>query len=101
MAGFRWLEAQDLPHRVEAPPSSWASLSLVQSGAVVTLAPARHGYSYEGAVRYEGQSVTLGEEKGPTRISFPENGEPEMFEVRSSRACPEASEGFGVQPEQW
>ena len=56
--------------------SSWVSLSFVRSGVIVTLASARHGYSYEGTVRYEGQSITLGEQKGLTRILFPKEGKP-------------------------
>ena len=71
-----WLAAQDLSHRIDAPASAWASVTDVEFGSIVTLAPARHGLAYSGTVRFGEQSVELQEQTGLTRILFPYAGTP-------------------------
>jgi len=65
---------------VEAPANSWVSITRVHAGMMVCLSPSRHGYSYEGLVSYQGQSIELGKQKGLTRILFSQNGPPRIVD---------------------
>jgi hypothetical protein len=73
-----WLNSLPGAHPLTAPERSWATITQLRDGAIVSLCPSRHGYSFSGRVAYKGLSVTLPEHSGLTRVFFPHEGEPEI-----------------------
>ncbi|MRR13532.1 hypothetical protein EG835_14015 [bacterium] len=59
---------------VEAPENAWVTVTRLDRGAMVSLAPARWGYRYAGRVSLDGKEVEIPERSGLTRILFPGRG---------------------------
>jgi len=75
---LRWLAAKSDPNTVRAPSQSWATVSHLSTGTMVSLAPSRHGYRYRGEVSIGESTVNLPECHGLVRVLFPQAGPPEL-----------------------
>jgi hypothetical protein len=61
---------------VKAPKKCWATMNQTKQGTIVSLAPSRVGYRYEGEVRIGDKSIILAETDELKRILFPPVDEP-------------------------
>lgn len=61
---------------VHAPDRSWVTMVTGKKGIMVSLAPSRAGYEFEGTVSLGNRSITLQRSSQLTRILFPSEGEP-------------------------
>ena len=59
---------------VEAPENAWVTVTRLDRGTMVSLAPARWGFRYAGRVALDGKEVEIPERSGLTRILFPGRG---------------------------
>lgn len=66
-----WLEKQENLRPVHAPQNSWVSLTRLPGKTVVTLAPSRHGYEYEGDVTFAGEVISISRNAKLRRLFFP------------------------------
>jgi hypothetical protein len=71
---FPWLSALPDSRRLEAPPGSWATLTRMEPGTIITLMPARLGHHYRGPLRFDRRTIELAEQTGLVRVSFPADG---------------------------
>ena len=55
---------------LQAPANCWVSLVISDSQVVVSIAPSRYSYEYEGELKYKNQSVDLIRSSGLTRVIF-------------------------------
>jgi len=66
-----WLRTFPEDSVLEAPARSWATVTPVRRGTIVSLCPARHGYTFSGALRYHNTEVSLPECSGLIRVFIP------------------------------
>jgi hypothetical protein len=66
-----WLRTFPENGVLEAPARSWATVTPVRRGTIISLCPARHGYTFSGALRYHNTEVSLPECSGLTRVFIP------------------------------
>jgi hypothetical protein len=64
---------------VRCPGGTWVTVTPAEKGHIVSLAPARCGGRFAGAVRFDGREVQVGETGGLVRILFPRSGEPSVL----------------------
>jgi hypothetical protein len=64
---------------VLAPAHTWVTMTRLQKGTLVSLAPARAGRSYAGAVEYAGKCTDITETAEMTCLFFPDTGEPRIL----------------------
>ncbi len=82
VSALDWLHSLPASNELDAPEGSWATLTPVRRGTVVSLCPSRHGYTFSGALRYRDSTVELPECCGLTRVFFPLTGAPVMVTIR-------------------
>ena len=75
-ATLDWLRTIPAIRPVEAPVRSWATVTPLSHGTLVSLCPSRHGYSYGGRLQLHGAGVMLPESTGLMRVLFPHAGTP-------------------------
>ena len=73
-----WLHTLPALRALEAPQNSWATVTPLNSGTMVSVCPSRHGYTFSGRLQYHGAGVILPKCTGLTRIFFPPAGMPEI-----------------------
>ncbi|MBL0175905.1 MAG: hypothetical protein IPP94_11685 [Ignavibacteria bacterium] len=61
---------------VTAPARSWASITDLRDGALLSLAPARAGGTYAGLLRYGGRRLRVSASDGLRCFFFPKNARP-------------------------
>jgi hypothetical protein len=76
---FAWLARKPELRPVNAPEKAWTTMTVTQEGMVVSVAPARATWRYEGDVTFNGKPVHLEPSDRLTRILFPLAGEPRVF----------------------
>jgi len=69
-----WLASIPGTHPLEAPQGSWATMTKMPHGTMVSLIPARLGMRIRGAVRLEGRAAEFPEQSLLVRIFFPADG---------------------------
>jgi hypothetical protein len=74
-----WLRTLPAIRSLESPERTWATVTPMSGGAMVSVCPSRHGYAYAGRVQYYGASVVVSQCKGLTRIFFPHAGTPAIL----------------------
>jgi hypothetical protein len=75
---LEWLATLPGTDALEAPKDSWATVTPLERGTMISVCPSRHGYTFSGPLRYRGAGVILPECTGLTRVFFPTAGTPEM-----------------------
>lgn len=65
-----WLEEKPELRPVQAPANSWISLTRMPEQAIITLAPSRHGYQYEGALVCGDKAVMISRSANLSRVIF-------------------------------
>ena len=73
---IEWLDQQSHLKLVNAPKNSWISITKLEEGTLITLAPSRHDYTYEGEVSFSEKSMLLEKTSSLCRVFFPNNGTP-------------------------
>jgi hypothetical protein len=68
---LRWLNEQPKLRPVKAPDHAWISLTRMPEQTIVTLAPSRHGYQYEGEVAYAEKVVAISRGEKLSTVIFP------------------------------
>jgi hypothetical protein len=71
-----WLTGIPTICQVEAPRNSWATVTPLREGTLISLCPSRHGYAYSGTLQYGGAAIMLPESRGLVRVYFPRAGRP-------------------------
>jgi hypothetical protein len=71
---LQWLSAVPDSRRLVAPPGSWATLTEMESGTMVTLMPSRLGRHYHGTLRFDNRTRELPEQVALLRVYFPADG---------------------------
>lgn len=66
---IKLLEQQDL-RPIQAPENCWISLTMLDGQILISVAPSRYTYEYEGELRYANQSTALAPSSGLTRVIF-------------------------------
>jgi hypothetical protein len=84
-----WLRTIPAIRPVEAPARSWATVTPLSQGTLITLCPSRHGYSYGGRVQLQGAGVILPESTGLMRVLFPHAGTPVILPAQYRLEVPE------------
>ena len=64
-----FLKRQNL-RPVVAPPHCWVSLTVQDAQSIISVAPSRYTFTYEGDLGYKTHSATLSRSSGLTRIAF-------------------------------
>jgi hypothetical protein len=80
-----WLDTLPGARTLEAPERSWATITKLRDGAIISVCPSRHGYMFSGRLAYGDSSVVLPEHSGLTRVFFPRGGEPEIERPQNMR----------------
>jgi len=64
---------------VRAPRNCWITMTPVERGTIVSLAPSRVGYRFGGEVKFNDQTIVLEETGQLQRILYPRTGEPQRL----------------------
>lgn len=78
-AVMEWLGTIPGACTLEAPNGSWATVTPLDRGTMVSVCPSRHRQAFSGRLRYREAEVTLPECTGLTRVFFPATGMPEIL----------------------
>jgi hypothetical protein len=70
----QWLAEIPGTHDLEAPEGSWATVTNLPSGTVISLMPARLEMRFRGPVRLGGRTAELPEQSALVRVLFPADG---------------------------
>jgi hypothetical protein len=73
------LSAESALVPVRGPRQSWITMTPLDDGLVVSLAPSRAGLSFGGVVEFGGRSVTIEQTGALVRIHFPPAGAPRLL----------------------
>ncbi|MDH7515855.1 MAG: hypothetical protein QHI48_08285 [Bacteroidota bacterium] len=79
----RALRADPRSRPVQAPARCWVTTTRIDGGILLSLCPARHGYTYEGCIRFRGVRVLIPATSGLYRILIREDGTAEHFPERT------------------
>lgn len=66
-----WLNDQAKLRPIQAPPTSWVSLTKLPGKTVITLSPSRHGYEYAGELTFAGEVISITCNARLSRLFFP------------------------------
>ena len=75
------LESLGVSRPVRSPEGTWATLTHITGGDVITVIPSRCGGTYSGPVTSESSSIVLPESGGLTRIFIPEGRAPYIMQA--------------------
>ena len=64
---------------VQAPKNCWVTMTVVKHGTIISLAPSRARYRFEGEVRFNDKMIVLEETDQLKRILFPRTGAPKII----------------------
>ena len=75
-----WLAEKPEAKVLGAPERSWASVTTVKQGHILTLVPSRYTYEFSGVVRFQGATMKLEKVNSMVRILFQKNHAPVMLD---------------------
>jgi hypothetical protein len=73
---LEWLGGRAHMQHLTSPARTWATVTPVHDGAIVSVCPSRHGYIFAGPLTYNGVTVNLPEHNGLIRVHYSLRGEP-------------------------
>jgi hypothetical protein len=73
---LQWLERRSVPRPIDAPPSTWVTLTHVAGTSLICVVPSRHGIPYQGKVGFPSEASSNVSGRGLTRVLCASGSDP-------------------------